>query len=314
MKLKNICSMGLIAMLLMGATSCLDTHVSDDHDAFANIDADADALAGRLAPKFYYENGTNHSNKVRVYNNSGYDCRLDYIVGTVMLGHGTDNCAEVVVPFSGDLVFTATVLCEGALVPVEIPVRVEDLDSDLDPLFVALSGGSSEGRTWQWWADEENGSYSYIDGSWGCVGGGGYGWSPTGPNWVCYGIGMADEWTGQLITMDEWVKFDLDGGPNVTVHYSDGTEAKGTFALTSGTTPEKAALGWVATMKLTVPLPHQITDGQYSWYLDLPAEFDVAMLDDEHLILIAPGGGGAHVICDDSWGISSTHWTFKVKK
>ena len=114
--------------------------------------------------------------------------------------------------------------------------------------------------------------------------------------------------------MDEWVKFDLDGGPNVTMHYSDGSEKKGTFSLISSTTPEKAALGWVGTMKMTVPLPHQIVDGQSSWYLDLPAEFDVAMLDDEHLILIAPGGGGAHIICDDSWAISSTHWTFKVKK
>ena len=305
--------MAVCAML--GMTSCLDTHVSDEHDAFPNTNADVEKLAERYAGTLSYENGANRSNKVKVINNSGYDCRLDYIVGTTMLGHGADNSVEVVVPFSGELMFTATLLCDGAFVPVELPVTVEDLDTDLDPLFVHFTGGAGPGRTWQWWGDENpDGSYSYIDGSWGCVGGGGYGWSATGPNWLCYGIGQNDEWTGQLVSMDEWVKFDLDGGPNVTVHYSDGSEKTGTFSLVPGTTPEKAALGWCATMKMTVPLPHQVVDGQYSWYLDLPAEFDVVIPDDDHLILIAPGGGGAHDVCDDSWGIPSTHWTFKVKR
>lgn len=319
MKFKSLIYMG--AAVALALTSCVHTQVDDDHDAFANQMMDETtkaALADKLSAAFSYENGANHSNKVTVINNSGYDCRLDYMVGTLMLGHGKDNTVDVVVPFAGDLTFTATVLYDGTLVNVDIPVRVDDLDNDLDPLFVALTDGSAEGKVWQWWVgyDYQNGNYTYIDGSWGCVGGGGYGWSATGPNWVCYGIGQNDEWTGQAVTMDEWVKFDLDGGPNVTVHYSDGTEKKGTFALTSGTTPEKAALGWTATMKLTVDLPHQISAGQSSWYLDLPAVFDVVLSPDDpdHLILIAPGGGGAHDICDDSWAISSTHWTFQVKK
>ncbi len=311
MKTKYILLLGAAAVL--GLSSCIHTQVSDDHDAFAGIGADTEAVAKQYAAAFTYDNGSNHSNKIRVINNSGYACRLDYMVGTLMLNCGTDNVAEVVVPFAGDLTFTATMLYEGTFVPVEIPVRVDDIDTPIDPLMSCLTAGTSEGRTWQWWADGNGGGY--IDGSWGCVGGGGYGWSATGPNWLCYGIGQADEWTGQMVTMDEWVKFDLDGGPNVTIHYSDGTEKKGTFALTSTTTPEKLAIGWIGQLKLDVPLPHQVVDGQYSWYLDIPiAYFDVAMLDDEHLILIAPGGGGAHIICDDSWGIPSTHWTFQVKK
>ncbi len=314
MKFKYILTISLCAAL--GLSSCLDTTVSDDHDAFANVNADVEQLAEQFATQFMYDNGAQHSNKIRVINTTGYECRLDYIVGTAMVGAGSDNFVDVVVPFAGELEFTATVLCKGAFVPVTIPVKVDVLDNELDPLFKALTGGSAEGRTWQWWVgyDYQNGNYQYIDGSWGCVGGGGYGWSATGPNWVCYGIGDNDEWTGQAVTMDEWVKFDLDGGPNVTVHYSDGSEKQGTFTLLSGTTPEKAALGWLGTMKLTVPLPHEITGDQYSWYLDLPAELDVAVLDDEHLVLIAPGGGGLHIVCDDSWGISSTHWTFQVAR
>ncbi len=311
MKIRNIAY-----ALLSGAialTSCLHTEVSDDHDAFAATDANPEEVAARFANAFTYDNGANHSNKIRVYNNSGYACRLDYMVGTEMLDAGKDNYIDVVVPFAGNLTFTATMLYEGLFVPVEIGVRVDDIDTPIDALMQCLTAGSASGRTWGWWADSDGGGY--IDGSWGCVGGGGYGWSATGPNWICYGIGQTDDWTGQLVSMDEWVKFDLDGGPNVTIHYSDGSEKKGTFALQSSTTPDKAALGWVGQLKLDIPLPHQITGDQYSWYLDIPvAYFDVAMLDDEHLILIAPGGGGAHTICDDSWGISSTHWTFKIKE
>lgn len=306
--------LGLGIAVALGMTSCLDAHVTDEE--FPNSTAQNEQLEQALAGSFTTDNGANHSNKIRVFNNSGYDAQLDYIVGKTILGCGKDNFIDVIVPFAGTLTFNATVIADGTIVEIPFDVVVEDLDSEIDPLFKALTNGSAEGKTWEWWANQnEDGSWAYIDGSWGCVGGGGYGWSATGPNWLCYGIGDTDEWTGQLVSMDEWVKFDVNGGPNVTVHYSDGSEATGTFSLTSGTTDAKAALGWVGTMKLTVALPHQITGDQASWYLDIPVdEFDVAMLDDEHLILIAPGGGGEHNLCDDSWAISSTHWTFQVKK
>ncbi len=311
MKNKYIAMM-VAAAGLLSTTSCLHTTVSDDH--FAYSDADSERLASDFVTKFAYDNGSNHSNGIRVYNNTGYDCQLDYITGKTMIGSGAENYVDVVVPFAGHLTFTATVLADGALVNVPIDVQVDDIDKDLDPLFKCLTNGTAEGKVWQWWADEQpDGSYAYIDGSWGCVGGGGYGWSATGPNWVCYGIGQEDEWTGLLVSMEEWVKFDCDGGPNMTVHYSDGTEAKGTFALTSSTTPEKAAVGWVGTIKLTALLPHQVSGDQYSWYLEeAPAAFDVAMLDDDHLILIAPGSS-ATIFCDPGWGGASTHWTFKAK-
>lgn len=311
MKTKNLLYLGIVAAV--GLTSCL--HTSVDDDVFPNENADAAAFAEQLSTKFTAENGTNHSNKVRVFNNSGYDCQLDYIVGKVIIGSGKDNFVDVVVPFAGNLTFTAKVIGNGLLFDVEIPVLVEDLDTDLDPLFIALTDGPGDGKTWEWWANKNpDGSYSYIDGSWGCVGGGGYGHSATGPNWVCYGIGQVDEWTGQLVSMDEWIKFDLNGGPNVTVHYSDGSESTGTFVLNPGTTEEKAEVGWIATMKLTVLLPHQVSGDQYSWYLEeAPAAFDVAMLDDEHLILIAPGSSST-IFKDPAWAGASTHWTFQAKR
>ena len=312
MKAKYILSFAVVAV--MGLTSCL--HTSVDDETFVNENTDADKLAAKFADKFTYDNGSDHANKVRVINNTGYACQLDYIVGKTFLNCGKENYVDVVVPFSGDLEFAAKVFAAGKFVDVTIPVHVDNLTYELPQQFTWIADGSADGKVWSWWADQnDDGSYSYIDGSWGPVGGGGYGWSATGPNWLCYGIGQADEWTGQTVTMDEWVKFDLDGGANITVHYSDGTEKKGTFSIEMGTTPAKAALGWVGTMKIDIPLPHQIVDGQASWYLDIPVEaYDIAIFDNDHLVLIAPGGGGDHLLCDPAWATPSTHWTFKPKK
>lgn len=311
MKTKYIISLAIAASF--GLTSCLHTAVGDEE--FPNEHADVEKLASQFVTQFTYDNGSDHINKIRVYNNTGYSCQLDFMVGKTFLNCGTENYVDVVVPFSGDLIFTATVNAAGKFVTVDVPVHVDNITVELDPHFYWIANGSAEGKTWGWWADENpDGSYSYIDGSWGCVGGGGYGWSATGPNWLCYAIGQTDEWTGQAVTMDEWVKFDLDGGANVTVHYSDGTEKKGTFSIEMTTTPAKQALGWVGVMKIDVPLPHMITGSQVSWYLDIPVnEFDIAMLDEDHLVLIAPGGGGDHILCDPAWATPSTHWTFKQK-
>lgn len=317
MKKLNIMCFGVCAVL--GLSSCIHTQVDDAHDAFKGIGTgDSEALQAKFADAFTYDNGANHSNGVRIYNNSGYDAQVDFVMDIAMVsGTAPDNYVDIITPFAGDVQMKATVIYDnGALVTVPFSVHVETIDNPIDPIVVLLTGGSAEGRTWQWWVgdDYENGNYSYIEGSWGCVGGGGYGWSATGPNWLCYGIGDTDEWTGQKVTMDEWVKFDIDGGPNCTVHYSDGTEARGTYVIKSGTTPVKEAHGWVGQLKLNdVLLPHQVNSSQYSWYLSPSIQwFDVAMLDDEHLIIIGEGDGA--IVDDPNWGSGCTHWTFQVKK
>lgn len=310
MKMKHI-FLSVAAAGVVMFTSC---EASVGHDEMFHPEGSPEAMAQVFASQFTYDNGSNHSNSVRVFNNTGYDCQLDYIVGKIIIGSGKSNYVDVVVPFAGNLTFVATVMSEGMLVDVDIPILVEDLDTELDPLFKALTNGTSEGKTWTWWAyDNGDGTYTYIDGSWGCFGGGGYGWSNTGPNWECFGIGDWEYFTGAQVTMDEWVKFDCNGGPNVTVCNSDGTVTTGTFTITNGTTPEKAAVGWVGTLKLTTPLPHQGPDDLYTWYIAKPVkEYDVAMLDDEHLILIAPGD--LAIFCDEAWASGSAHWTFKVKE
>ena len=310
MKTKHILSIALAAAS-MSFTSCLHTSVGDKE--FENALTDVETLAGEFTPKFSFQAD---GNKVRVFNNTGYACQLDYMVGKTFLNCGTENYVDVVVPFTGDLMFSAKVFAGSTFVDVDVPVHVDDITYELSQEFYTLANGSAEGKKWQWWVgyDYENGNYQYIDGSWGPFGGGGYGWSATGPNWECFGIGQEDAWTGQMMSMDEWVKFDLDGGANVTVHYSDGHEATGSFAVEMFTTPAKAALGWVGTIKISgVLLPHQVDATQYSWYLAAGLEtFDLAMLDDEHMIIIGPGDGA--VLCDPNWASSSTHWTFQAVK
>ncbi|MDE6160341.1 MAG: hypothetical protein K2F77_01640 [Muribaculaceae bacterium] len=307
MKAKYIISMCAVAML--GLTSCLETSVTDE--SFPNAGADVEAVGKEMSAKFSYDNGPQGSNKIRVFNNSGYACQLDYTVGKTILNCGEQNYVDVIVPFTGDLNFTAKLFYGGKFVDVAVPVHVDVLDQELPIEYQLLTNASAEGKTWQWWAEDNgDGTYTYAPETWGCFGSGGYGWSSTVPNWGAYGIGQADEWGGGVLTMDEYVKFDLDGGANVTVCYNDGTIKKGTFSLVWGAVPAKEALGWKGTIALDIPLPHQVPG---IWCLAEPLDFfDIAMLDEDHMILI--GHGPQNILCDPAWATGSTHWTFQVKK
>lgn len=306
MKAKYIIS--LCAAAIFGFTSCLETSVTDEH--FPNAGCDKEAVAETMASKFSYDNGPQGSNKIRVINNSGYACQLDYKVGKTILNCGEQNYVDVIVPFTGDLNFTAKLFYGGEFVDVDVPVHVDVLDAELPMEYKLLTNASAEGKTWTWWADDNgDGTYTYAPETWGCFGCGGYGWSAMVPNWDAFGIG-ADGWGGGKISFDEYVKFDLDGGANVTVGYADGTVKKGTFSMVWGATPAKEALGWKGTIAIDIPLPHQVPG---IWCLCDPLDFfDIAMLDEEHMILI--GAGPGQILCDPAWATGSTHWVFKVKK
>ena len=145
------------------------------------------------------------------------------------------------------------------------------------------------------------------DGSWGCYGAGGYGWSNLGPNWDCIGIG--DSNGPATVDPAEYITFDLNGGANATFHRADGTEVKGTFTFTIGTTSEKAGQGWFGTLELhgtNIPAP-------YIYYGQSPTsgKYDIAQFTDSELILIEPDPGA--LFCDPAWASCSTHWCFKAR-
>ena len=71
MKIKSIIAFGVA--LIIGMTSCIHTQVDDNHDAFENAflsDSQKEALSKKFASAFSYDNGSNHSNKVTVVNNT----------------------------------------------------------------------------------------------------------------------------------------------------------------------------------------------------------------------------------------------------
>ncbi len=121
--------------------------------------------------------------------------------------------------------------CGGGQVEVKKTVTIETIDHPLDPAWEMLAGTTSEGKSWTW-------NDVYPDGSWGCWRRRGYGWSNLGPNWDCIGIG--DSNGPATVDPAEYITFDLNGG--AIAHLpprADGTEVKGTFTFTIGTTPPR---------------------------------------------------------------------------
>jgi hypothetical protein len=252
--------------------------------------------AEQIAANLEVRGITPGSNKIILKNNNmGVGGMWDYLVGV-----STAQCDTVLIPFLGEQTLTFYATCGGGQVEVKKTVTIETIDHPLDPAWEMLAGTTSEGKSWTW-------NDVYPDGSWGCYGAGGYGWSNLGPNWDCIGIG--DSNGPATVDPAEYITFDLNGGANATFHRADGTEVKGTFTFTIGTTSEKAGQGWFGTLELhgtNIPAP-------YIYYGQSPTsgKYDIAQFTDSELILIEPDPGA--LFCDPAWASCSTHWCFKAR-
>lgn len=292
----------LIAALFMAlaSSSCLDAAVDDD--SFAPNLSEEEILAG-----LEVTNATPGSNKI-VLRNTGHVAGIwNYLVGKSTLPE-----LEVLIPFLGEQTITFTATCASGLVTVEKKVTIEQIDCPLDPAWAMLAGEGTDGKKWTWWAEDNgDGTYTYPEGSWGCWGIGGYGWSAFGPNWECFGIGQDCPHDGKPITMDDYVIFDLNGGANVTVCEA-GSVRTGSFEFVIGTSSNKADLGWFGTIK--IPDGVMLHD-HAPWEGGTPTSglFDIAYFNDDYLILIGVSASGA-VLCDPDWATGSTHICLKAVK
>lgn len=290
-------------LLAMSMTSCLNASVDDD--SLGNI-----APAEDIAANLDVHGITPGSNKVIIKNNNmGIGGMWDYLVGIT-----TAQCDTVLIPFLGKQTLKFYATCNGGQVIVEKTVNIDVIDYPLDPSWAMLAGEGIEGKTWVW--DPNPGR-----GSWGCYGAGGYGWSADVPNWGCTDIGGTSD-AGVTVSDKEYITFDLNGGANATLHKADGTEVKGSFAFSMGTTAEKAALapsfrdgtptgkGWVGTLTLKgVSLP-----SGFNYYTGAASNgtYDIAVFSDNEMVLIEPDAGA--VLCDPAWSSCSTHWCFIAKE
>lgn len=281
--------------------SCLQASVDDD--TLGSV-----ATAEEIAANLDVHGITPGSNKVVIKNNNhGIGGMWDYLVGV-----STAQCDTVLIPFTGEQTLKFYATCAGGQVVVEKKVNIDKIDYPLDPSWFMLAGEGGNGKTWKW--DPNPGR-----GSWGCYGAGGYGWSADVPNWGCAALGATAD-NGAKIDENEYITFDLKGGANATLHKADGTEVKGSFSFTLGTSSAKAVLktkyrdgtetgkGWVGTLVLknvTLPAGLHYYDGTAS-----SGSYDIAVFADHEMVLIEPDAGSAAVLCDPNWATTSTHWCF----
>lgn len=303
MKNKYLSFLGGCLLATVSMTSCLDASV--DNDSLGSM-----VPAEEIAANLEVHGITPGSNKVIIKNNNmGVGGMWDYLVGVT-----TAQCDTVLIPFLGEQTLKFHATCGGAQVVVEKTVQIDVIDYPLDPSWAMLAGEGVEGKTWVW--DSNPGR-----GSWGCYGAGGYGWSADVPNWGCTPIGGTSD-AGVAVSDKEYITFDLNGGANATLHKADGTEVKGSFAFSMGTSADKAALkpsfrdgtptgqGWVGTLTLKgVSLP-----SGFNYYSGAASRgtYDIAVFSDNEMVLIEPDAGA--VLCDPNWSSVSTHWCFVAKE
>lgn len=303
MKNKYLSFLGGCLLATVSMTSCLDASV--DNDSLGSM-----VPAEEIAANLEVHGITPGSNKVIIKNNNmGVGGMWDYLVGVT-----TAQCDTVLIPFLGEQTLKFHATCGGAQVVVEKTVQIDVIDYPLDPSWAMLAGEGVEGKTWVW--DSNPGR-----GSWGCYGAGGYGWSADVPNWGCTPIGGTSD-AGVAVSDKEYITFDLNGGANATLHKADGTEVKGSFAFSMGTSADKAALkpsfrdgtptgqGWVGTLTLKgVSLP-----SGFNYYSGAASKgtYDIAVFSDNEMVLIEPDARA--VLCDPNWSSVSTHWCFVAKE
>lgn len=295
--------LGLLSCCFVAFTmvSCLDASVDDD--SLGSV-----ATAEEIAANLDVHGITPGSNKVILKNNNkGIAGMWDYLAGVT-----TSPCDTVLIPFTGEQTLKFYATCGGGQVLVEKKVTIDKIDYPLDPCWFMLAGEGGNGKTWKW--DPNPGR----SGS-GCYGAGGYGWSADVPNWGGVALGGTAT-NGAKVDANEWITFDLKGGANATLHKADGTEVKGSFSLTMGTSSAKAALkpkyrdgtetgqGWVGTLQLKgVTLPAGVI---YYTGAASSGSYDIAVFSDHEMVLIEPDGGSSSILCDPAWATSSTHWCF----
>lgn len=303
MKNKYLSFLGGCLLATVSMTSCLDASV--DNDSLGSM-----VPAEEIAANLEVHGITPGSNKVIIKNNNmGVGGMWDYLVGVTTAQRDT-----VLIPFLGEQTLKFHATCGGGQVVVEKTVQIDVIDYPLDPSWAMLAGEGVEGKTWVW--DSNPGR-----GSWGCYGAGGYGWSADVPNWGCTPIGGTSD-AGVAVSDKEYITFDLNGGANATLHKADGTEVKGSFAFSMGTSADKAALkpsfrdgtptdqGWVGTLTLKgVSLP-----SGFNYYSGAASRgtYDIAVFSDNEMVLIEPDAGA--VLCDPNWSSVSTHWCFVAKE
>lgn len=233
----------------------------------------------------------NGGNKILLENKTaGVGSLWDYGIGK-----STFARQEIVLPFAGDIPIKFTGICDGGTITVTRTVTVDKITEEIPEEWMLFANGSAVGKEWTWDTEKE----------W-CYGTGGYGWSLVA-DWSTWSVDNQPEDYVGVISPDDYIRFDLDGGANFT-SVIDGKETRGTFVFDMSKGIEGYSLGTLELMDATVPLPWGGYDGPDggAFY-----KFDIMELTEETLVLSAALPGSTFE--DPEWNDYSTFWSFRKK-
>jgi hypothetical protein len=254
------------------------------------------ALIDPSAVQLTVENTTPGGNEIHMKNNSsaieGY---WDYIAG------GT-NAKEltVVLPFMGELDITFYAIGSGGTTKIVKNVTVEKADHEVPAEWGMFAGEGTAGKTWVWATDKA------------CYGTAGYG-NDLGPAWNTVSVGGKQQ--ERPIDANDFMVFDLDGGPNFTKSYQGEVE-NGSFVFTmynekqlkwKDNNPANNEVWSYGTLAIT---GSSVLSGCKFWDANTVATtYEIIKLSEEELILGFASPGTAY----GTWQ-EATYWVFHPKQ
>jgi len=233
------------------------------------------------------------SNEILMENNTpGVGSYWDYVIGK-----STKQKEVVRLPFLGETTITFTGLCDGGTVTTTRKVNVTKIDKPAEAEWTIFGGEDPAGKVWEW--DPE--SFGGI-----VYGTAGYG-NDFGPGWSVFGIG--DEvFGGKVVSADEEMVFDLNGGANFTRRKVGGDVIeKGTFKfdMSKKKVKENGTVWSIGELQFSGAT---VLSGSSCWDTAPVYVFDIISLSDDKMVLAWAEPG----IEFEVWN-EATFWCFKAK-
>jgi hypothetical protein len=187
---------------------------------------------------------------------------------------------KTVLPFLGDIEVTFTGISAGGIMqPVTRTVSITTIDHPVDPTWALIAGDDPAGKVWTW--DTEVAEV---------YGPGGFG-NDKAPAWG--GSALGTEQNGILLSPDDEIVFNLDGGANVINRTAGATETAGSFKFDMSKKRETgdAKDPYWSIGELTITGTQMLAGVDYYGGSTVVSTFDILALDEDTMILAyaAPG-------------------------
>ncbi|MDR1707393.1 MAG: hypothetical protein LBR46_05250 [Prevotella sp.] len=214
----------------------------------------------------------------------------DFIINT-----STNQKETAVMPFIGELTISCTAICNGGTVTTTRKVNVTKLDKPIPEQWNMLASEELSGKVWVWDTDQP-----FVYGT------AGYG-NNYAPAWSAFNPG-GQVMAGKIVSTDEEMVFDRNGGPNFTRRKTSGTVVeKGLFKfdMTKQKIRDDGAVWSIGQMQFTNAT---VITGSSCWSNDPVYTFDIISLSADKMVLAYAAPGTEFQVWNEA-----TFWCFKAK-